>query len=172
MPTTKKGWVSGLSYKDVLRARTLTVQAAVTALHHAPNVHYTQGASRWSGINQDRRSRNGEHPPYADCSAFATWCLWNGLHLPFGVRDTVNGADWKAGYTGTMLSHGRRKALKHARRGDCVIYGRPGSTGAHTAICVGWRKGTLWVISFGSEQGPYLLPYNYRGDVMQIRRYI
>jgi hypothetical protein len=39
-------------------------------------------------------------------SSFATWCLWNGLALRFGLGDIVNAAGWTAGYTGTMLEHG------------------------------------------------------------------
>jgi len=144
---------------------------------HRGSIHYTQQAARWQGINTRRRAGKGQYPNYADCSAYATWCLWNGLYIPFGVRDTVNGAGWKAGYTGTMLEHGRRITnISKVRKGDCVIYGH-GFPGGHTAIVVGWSKkvsegGHPMVVSHGSEAGPYYLPYNYRSDVMQIRRYI
>jgi hypothetical protein len=170
-------FVSGLKYKEVLNARRLAVNAAHLALDHKPDVHYTQGALRWQGINQNLKAWKKQYPHYADCSAFATWCIWNGLSH-YGVRDTVNGQAWKGGYTGTMLDHGRRVVeLKLVRRGDCVIYGSPGSDGAHTAIVVGWsappsKGGHPMVISHGSEAGPFYVPYNYRSDVMGIRRYI
>lgn len=170
-------WVSGLTYKNVLTARRLAANAAQLGFRNRQNIHYTQDSRRWSGINGNRRSGKGQYPPYADCSAFATWCLWNGLYIPFDVRDTVNGAAWKAGYTGTMLEHGRRMTdISKVRKGDCVIYGH-GFPGQHTAIVVGWSAkvsngGHPMVISHGSEGGPYYLPYNYRSDIMQIRRYI
>lgn len=160
--------VSGLSAPHRIRARDLAVRAAFLTLRHAPTVHYTQGPRRWDGINKDLKAYRNEYPRFADCSAFATWCLWNGLDH-YGVRDTVNGANWKAGYTGTMLSHGKEvKHRSNVLRGDCVLYGPKGSNGEHTAICVGGGK----VISHGSEAGPFLLPIDYRRDVMCIRRYI
>lgn len=166
--------VSGLSKQNRIEARDRTVRAAMLALNHAPEIHYTQGPRRWDGINKDLRSQEGEYPRYADCSSLATWCLWNGLHVKFKVRDTVNGAAWRAGYTGTMLNNGKRVAhLYSVQRGDCVIYGR-GAPGVHTAIVVGRRESDdkIMVVSHGSEGGPYYLPYDYRPDVLQIRRYI
>lgn len=146
----------------------MTKQAALLGYHNAPAVHYTQGPSRWQGIDNHLRAWRGQYPNYADCSSYATWCLWQGLGH-FHLDDIVNGADWRAGYTGTMLQHGRtvRGRLKV---GDCVIYGQPGSTGAHVAIVVDSRA--RLVVSHGSEGGPYLIAYNYRGDIQSIRRYI
>lgn len=166
--------VSGLPIAKRIRARDRAVQAAMLALHHSGAIHYTQGSRRWDGIRLHKNARLGQYPLYADCSAFATWCLWNGLVLSgFTSRDTVNGAHWAAGYTGTMLSHG--KAVKHrgnVQRGDCVIYGS-GFPGHHTAIVVGRRSdGKIMVVSHGSEAGPFYLPYDYRRDIMAVRRYI
>lgn len=141
----------------------MTLQAAVLGLHHAPSIHYTQGSSRWEGIDRHRKAWRGEYPNEADCSAYVTWCIWNGLDH-FGVRDTVNGLGWRAGYTGTMLQHGRR--VSNPFPGCAVIYG-PG-TGEHTALYTG---GGL-VVSHGSEAGPLLLPWRYRSDVHSIRSYI
>jgi len=71
-----------------------------------------------------------------------------------------------------MLSHGKQvKHVENALRGDCVIYGR-GFPGHHTAIIVGFKNGIPMIVSHGSQAGPFYLPYNYRSDVMQIRRYI
>jgi len=164
-----------LNAKERTRARRIAVRAALLGLRHASVIHYTQGGSRWQGIADTRFSERGQYPNYADCSAFATWCLWNGLYVPFREHDVVNGADWKAGYTGTMLSHGVPiRSIKNVRWGDCVLYGSPGSTGRHTAIVVrvGKPRGSkVMVVSHGSEGGPYFLPYNYRRDVQSIRRY-
>lgn len=146
-------------------ARRKTVRAAFVALENRERIHYTQGPRRWEGINLHKRAYRGEYPRYADCSAFATWCLWDGtlLHKP---HDFVNGAQWRAGYTGTQVQHGKRVEMDDLLPGDLVFYGG-GSIPAHVAVYVG--KGR--VISHGSEAGPYLLPVRYR-EVNQARRYI
>lgn len=165
--------VSGLSTAHRAHARKDVYNAAWLGYSHKASIHYTQGGQRWQGIADTRYANKGQYPNYADCSAFATWCLWNGLYVPYGVRDTVNGAAWKAGYTGTMLHHG--KVVQHLSNvlvGDCVIYGVKGTTGEHVAIIVGKKNGVPMVISHGSEAGPFYLPYNYRPDIIEIRRYI
>lgn len=161
---------SGLNRQQRAIARERTVQAAMLGLRHAREVHYTQDARRWEGINQHLVAAHGHFPDHADCSAYATWCLWNGLKLPFGVGDIVNGANWSAGFTGTMAQHGEL-VTHHYRRGDLVLYGGPPNY-EHVAIVVGRKDGKLIVVSHGSEGGPYLLPFDYRHDVGQIRRYI
>lgn len=158
---------SGLSWKNRKKARSLTVQALNLAYRNASAVHYTQDSRRWEGINKDLKAYRGQFPTHCDCSSFATWAIWNGLDH-FGVRDTVNGLSWKAGYTGTMLNHGKVvKSRRNWRRGDCLIYGN-GWPGKHTAVYVGGG----YVVSHGSEGGPYLVPWNYRSDLMEVHRYI
>jgi cell wall-associated NlpC family hydrolase len=166
--TASRASVSGLSDEHRTAARHAAVAAAVLALRQRDRVHYTQGPARWDGIANHRFARRGDFPRYADCSAFVTWCTYQGVRF-YQLRDVVNGADWKAGYTGTMLSHG--KAVQHAENyayADAVLYGRPGTTGAHTALYVGGGM----VISHGSEGGPYLLPIDYRPDRLAVHRYI
>jgi CHAP domain len=164
--------VSGLARDQRIRARDRTVQAALLALHHKAKVHYTQEPKRWDGIANRRNARTGEFPTHADCSSFATWCLWNGLRLGFGLGDIVNGHGWTAGFTGTMLDHGKRvRHLANVQRGDCVFYGA-GPPGEHVTIVVAVKGGIPMVVSHGSEPGPFHLKHNYRGDVLQIRRYI
>jgi cell wall-associated NlpC family hydrolase len=157
---------SGLSARRRSHARKRAVQAAFLALRHRSVVHYTQGSSRWQGIRNRLRSKVGQYPHYADCSSLATWCLWNALHETYEVRDIVNGAGWNAGFTGTLLNNGVRVTGKMLP-GDLVIYGS-GFPGHHVAIYVGGGM----VISHGSESGPLYLRWNYRGDVMAVRRYI
>jgi hypothetical protein len=166
--------VSGLSAPHRLEARARAVDAMTLLLNHKTQVHYTQGPRRWDGINHKLNAHIGGYPNYADCSSSVTWALWNGLWIPFRNRDTVNATAWKSGYTGTMLNHGKEvKHLGNVLRADCVIYGRKGSDGEHTAMIVGRNKsGHPMVISNGSEAGPYYLPYDYRDDIMCIRRYI
>lgn len=166
--------VSGLNHTQRIRCRERVVAAAVLAYRRKTYVHYTQGRRRWDGIRLKRNARLGEYPNYADCSAFVTWCLWNGLYLGFGKHDIPNGANWRAGYTGTLLRHGEKvRNPSNILRGDYVIYGR-GPNGSHCAIVVGRRKhdNKPMVISHGSEGGPYYLPYDYRSDIKSVRRAI
>ena len=132
---------------------------------HKGVVHYTQGPRRWEGISNRCRSHLGRYPRYADCSSYATWCIWDALGGPNAGIDVVNGHQWKGGYTGTQKQHGRRVSLANAKPGDLVHYG--GGTGKHVTIVVGRNK----VISHGSEAGPYLLKPDYRSDISEVRRY-
>jgi hypothetical protein len=167
--------VSGLSEPHRVIARDRAVQAAILGLHNGPAMHYTEGPQRWQGIADHLDARLGHFPDFCDCSAFASWCLWNGLHLGFGLGDLVNDANWTGGYTGTMLEHGKQVHLMaDVQKADCVIYGT-GFPGHHTAIVAGRRAtdGRIMVISQGSENGPNYLAYNEMGqNIMQVRRYI
>jgi hypothetical protein len=149
-------------------ARKLAVRAFALLRSNHSVVHYTQGASRWQGINERRRANEGRFPHYADCSSAATWAWWNALTHVDGPRtpDRINGSNWTAGYTGTMLSHGWK--VTDRRPGDLVLYGR-GFPGGHVAMVA---ENTNMVYSHGSESGPYYLAWNYRSDVIGVRRYI
>lgn len=163
--------MQGLNRPERLRARTVAVQAAMLGLHHAAELHYTEGPERWEGINETKLAVNGEYPTHADCSSFVTWCLWNALGANF--PDVVNGAHWKAGWTGTLAEHGRIIDPKRdaVLRGDLVLYGNAAPY-YHTAIVVGHQDGRPVVVSQGSEAGPFLIPFDYRSDVGEVRRYI
>jgi cell wall-associated NlpC family hydrolase len=164
--------VSGLDAEQRAAAREAAVRAALMGLDNISQVHYTQDSRRWDGISNKRVAAKGKVPHHSDCSSFATWCLWNGLNLGFEVGDVVNGLDWTAGYTGTMLQNGKEvRRVEKLRQGDCVIYGSE-SPGTHVAIVVGRQDGVPMVVSHGSEEGPFFVRYNYRSDVLQFRRYI
>ena len=165
------GSVSGLSKENRLQARRSAVKAAVLGFSHAPQMHYTQhGVKRWEGIAQSLRSAHDQFPRNADCSSFATWCLWNGLKARFGVRDTVNNANWRSGFTGTMHNNGKRVIHKENwLLADLVLYGIVGRPETHH---VAIHVGDGWVISFGSDPGPFKIRWNYRSDVLAVRRYI
>lgn len=160
---------SGLSTTHRIRARDLAVAAAFLGLHNAPVIHYSQNATaRWEGISGRLKAWRRAFPRNADCSAFVTWCLWNGLSH-YGVRDVVNGQNWRAGYTGTMVSRGKRVVHEaNIMRGDLALYGDPFGGSGHVAVCVGGGM----VISHGSESGPHFLPLHYRSDLREVRRYI
>lgn len=159
---------SGLSDEHRAAARHAATAAAILALHRRDRIHYTEGPARWDGIANHRYARRGDFPRYADCSAFVTWCTYQGVRF-YDLRDVVNGADWHAGFTGTMLTHGKRVVHDaDLQLADAILYGQPGSTGAHTALYVGGGM----VISHGSEPGPFFLPIDYRPDRLQARRYI
>lgn len=164
--------VSGLTRDQRAACRQLATRAALLSLHHAPAVHYSQGPTRFDGIKHHLVADKGEFPTALDCSASVTWWLAQGLLFRFKLPDIVNGANWLAGYTGTLAQHGRQVMhLKNVLPGDAVLYG-PAPTYEHTAMVVGHRDGKPLVISHGSEPGPFLLPFDYRSDVGQIRRYI
>ena len=164
--------VSGLSRTQRIRARDRVVQAAELALAQKESMDYTQDLTlRWHGIAKDRRARKGEFPKHADCSSFATWCLWNGLFVRFQLDDIVNGLNWSAGNTTSMLGQGKRvRKLARLVPGDCVHYGS-GET-AHVTIVVGRQNGEPMVISFGSDDCPCFTNFDYRDDVREFRRYI
>jgi hypothetical protein len=165
--------VSGLSRDQRIRCRDRVVQAAKLGLAHKAQVHYSQNLfKRWSGIRYHRNAALGQFPRNSDCSSFATWCLWNGLLLQFGLGDIVNGQGWNAGYTGSMLQHGRVvQDNSNVLRGDCVFYGSAWP-GEHVTIVVSHLNGVPMVISHGEETGPWYIPYNYGSHIYQIRRYI
>jgi hypothetical protein len=157
---------TGLNARDRIRARDLAIQAASLALRNGATIQYTMGPKRWDGINRNRKAWRGEYPRFQDCSSFATWCLWHGLDH-FGVKDIVNGQQWRAGFTGTMLDHGQRVTRANVLRGDLLFYANANRQINHVTIYIGGGM----VISHGSEPGPLKLRMDYR-SIVQIRRYI
>ena len=162
--------MSGLNAARRVLVRRRIKRAALLGVRNRQRIHYTQGSQRWNYIARKVRAYKGEVPNYGDCSAYATGLYWDAClrYIRSGVikRDFINGAGWKAGYTGTQIQHGKR-VLGRRQVGDLVFYA--GSTGVinHVAIYIGGGK----VVSFGSEPGPLLLPVNYR-TVAQTRRYL
>src|ERR1700685_2512482 len=96
---------SGLSRDQRIRCRDRVVQAARLTLARKDRTHYNEVRVGWDAIKNRRNAEIGQFPEYSDCSSFATWCLWNGLVLRFGLGDLVNGGGWTAGYTGTEREH-------------------------------------------------------------------
>jgi cell wall-associated NlpC family hydrolase len=170
--------VSGLDRRERHHARDIAVHAMRLTLDHAAQVHYTQGSDRWEGVAHRLDARHGHFPRHGDCSSTTSWALYVALHLEFGLGDIVNGDGWHGGFTGTQAQHGRRIVhtplsghRDNTLRADLVLYGR-GPTFEHVAMVVGHRNGKPYVISHGSEAGPFFLPFDYRGDAAEFRRYI
>lgn len=91
----------------------------------------------------------------ADCSSFYQHCL---------QQVGINPGDW----TGAQLQRGRKISQAELLPGDAVFYGI-GTSMQHVALYIGGGK----VLSHGGPgMGPVLVPYNYRGDIGQYRRYI
>jgi hypothetical protein len=116
--------------------------------------HYTQGPLRMANIN-----RPGKLPVNADCSSFVTLCYnWAGAPDP-------NGQSYNhTGYTGTLLSHGRKIDLKDVLPGDVIVYG--GGTGEHTALIVdvtGANAKNPLTVSHGQELDPSYCHVNQDG---------
>ena len=155
-----------LTPQQRVAAQNLVLRGARLMLANPAAVHYTQDSRRWQGIANRLLVRDNRYPGYSDCSSAATWLLWNALAVPFGMADVVNGQRWTAGYTGTMLQHGRAVSAASAQVGDLVIYGS-GAPGAHVTVCLGGGM----VFSHGSEAGPFKLALRYRQDVLSVRRY-
>lgn len=155
---------SGLSSGQIVRARDLTIASFNMLYRHAPEVHYTQDARRWEGIGRDLKAYQGEYPNYADCSSAFTWAWWNGLDH-YGVADILNGQGWNAGYTGSLLLHGREVSVP--TRGCAVIYGARWP-GVHVAMYDEDGK----VYSHGSEGGPYYVDMHYRTDILSVRKFV
>lgn len=163
--------ISNLTRPEQVRARAAAVQAAMLVYHHRGSIHYTQGWRRWDGIRLHLVAALGHFPNYADCSAMVSWEIFQGLGVIYHRPDVVNGQNWRGGFTGTLMTHGKRQTVGNCLPGDAVIYGR-GYPGEHTALVVGRSGRTPMVVSHGSEAGPFYLPYNYRSDVIGFWRYI
>jgi hypothetical protein len=147
---------SSAGARDQLKA------AAMALYNNRDHETYTQGGSRWEGINDGVRPPNA--PRYSDCSAAATWVYWT---VYGGGADFINGEHWTAGYTGTMIDHGTEISLSAAQPGDLVFYGSSHSSISHVAIFVGDGM----VVSHGSDPVRYASAH-YRSDLQQVRRYI
>lgn len=153
--------VSGLSTAHRKIVRAAIHFALGLSVAHSAAIGYTQGSQRWEWFSHKISAAKGQFPRNLDCSAWATWILYQGLKI-FGVRDLVNGENWGGGFTGTMLNHG--KLVKHranVKLGDLAIYN------GHVAVCIGGG----YVLSHGSP-GIHKLEIDYRGDLICIRRYI
>lgn len=169
--------VSGLSKEHAAKARELDAVIARVLVAHAPQVRYTQGSDRWGAIDQniipwDKSGKlNGQFLHRGDCSSTSTWKLgWVVLHHHFHTtRDVMNGQALRAGFTGTMVVHGKEVVHQsNWKVGDRLFYGPSVWATEHVTDYMGGGV----VFSHGSDAGPYFLKYDYRGDHVATRRYL
>jgi len=134
--------------------------AAMSVYFQRAHEHYVETAGRWSGI--DKGICPPKAPPESDCSSSVTWEYWT----VFGkAKDFLNDEAWKAGYTGTLVTHGAHVATApHGLQvGDLCFYYQPMH---HVAIYTGGGK----VVSHGEDPvGHYPVEYAY---LDQCRRYL
>lgn len=123
---------------------------------------------RYSQYRPMQLRRPPQVPDRWDCSGFLTNC-----HYAGGASDP-NGRGYDGlGYTGTLMSTGRKCTFDEMQPGDAIFYGysveRPGfpkGSPTHVALYVG--KGM--VLSLGSYPMGYY-EYDYRRDINHYRRY-
>lgn len=129
---------------NAIRAR--IVKVARWGVVHEPQIHYAE--TRPIPVHV----RPFSLPLTTDCSGFATLCyLWGGATDP--NRNGYSGA----GFTGTLLAHGRHIGVSKCKPGDLIVYGEP--PGHHVVIVVEAGSDPL-VVSHGSEAGPKLLRHS------------
>jgi peptidoglycan hydrolase-like protein with peptidoglycan-binding domain len=147
--------------------RLATLMSSAMVLYNRRGlVHYSQGPSRMTIV----RNRLGFRQIQTwgslteDCSSSVT-----GLYMIAGLADPNGfGFDRRGyGYTGTLAVHGSRAGLNGgAPRGALYLYGWRFPY-HHVTMAVGGGN----VFSHGSEYGPRISRWNYRGDVSQVRVY-
>jgi cell wall-associated NlpC family hydrolase len=122
------------------RKRARVVAVARWGAAHQPSIHYAETRP----IPLPPAGTLPALPLTTDCSGFATVCF-----RAAGAPDP-NGHGYDGqGFTGTLLTHGRR--VSTPQPGDVVVYGpRPGH---HAAVVVKAGRDPL-TVSHGSEAGP------------------
>lgn len=167
---------SGLHAHDRDIARRLFIKGVQVLMAHPSQLHYSQDMrARWEGINDEiipwaaSGRLNGKYPKHGDCSSTGTYLMWLALAHHFHLPDRVNGQDWKAGFTGTLIDHGKTvQDWSKLKVGDAIIYGRSHAATSHVAWSIGGRR----AFSHGSEAGPFIVDFEYRSDIVGVRRYI
>ena len=129
--------------------------AALYGYNNRHLIRYTMSSSRMYGV------RNGIVPPrvpyYEDCSSFAKWTYYVAKRSVMPKLPDPDGLNWSPwGYTGTLARHGKWGKKQMAALG---FYGS--GTFSHVVVSVGYGS---MCVSHGSDGGPYLSAYNYRGD--------
>jgi hypothetical protein len=167
---------SGLNARDRAVARRLFIKGVEVLMAHPVQLHYSQDMTlRWEGIHDEivpwfKSGRlNGRYPKHGDCSSTGTYLMWLALAHHFHLPDRVNGQNWYAGFTGTLLDHGKTiHDLSRLKIGDAIIYGRSAGATSHVAWAIGGRR----AFSHGGDAGPFIVDFEYRPDRVGVRRYI
>lgn len=145
------------------------VSCALFLISNAWRIHYSQeieGPHRRMSIVRDKMKIPFDmHEMWEDCSGGVTGLYWN-----VGLPDP-NGRGYDGyGYTGTLVTHGQHVSLSPGawKIGDLLIYGPSLSDTHHVTMLIS-NGGSCF--SHGQEAGPLNVPWNYRSDLIAVRRY-
>lgn len=146
------------------------VSTALYLIGRANMIHYSQeveGRRRRMAIVRDRLHIPPlTHEIYEDCSSAVT-----GLYWLCGLPDP-NGRGYDGyGYTGTLVAHGQHVSLSPGawKIGDLLLYGSSVFNTHHVTMLISTGGA---VFSHGQEAGPLNSHWNYRGDLVAVRRYM
>lgn len=147
------------------------------AYENRAHMTYTEGSSRWDGIEHDRRSIDGEYPHDCDCSACASWGGWDGLLFLLkklatpANGDIFNGAAFRGGYTGTLVAHGEAVELGHTVPIDFILCGGTIWVPQHVVVSVG--GGRVFSMGHQGDPGIYTIEdFQRELGIVAVRRYI
>lgn len=124
-----------------LRAR--IVSYWTWGIAHEPQIHYRQ-ARPMEDVRSPSRLKG--LPRWADCSEFVT----DGYAYAGAPDPNGRGYDGQ-GYTGTLLTHGKKISQSSLLPGDIVVFGR--APGVHVCGVLSAGKDPL-LASHGQERGP------------------
>lgn len=124
--------------------------------------YYTQGSQRWQGVavvyGKVKVTKTIPLLRAGDCSAgYTRWVLW-GLqqHLGRVPHDVVNGASWRAGYTGTIAAVCTR--VDTPQIGDAILYGSSapyvhvtGVTDVNQRLCVSHGRDKTEIVGWDAH---------------------
>lgn len=142
-------------YYQKQEVRQRIIEAGFFWYNHRKEIDYDQ-------FRPYQKCKPPQVPTMWDCSSFVTNCYYGG-----GAPDP-NGRDYDgAGYTGSLLSHGKVISITQLKPGDLIMYGfsrgKPGfpvGSPTHVSLFVGGGR----VLSLGSYPMGYY-EYNYRSDL-------
>lgn len=147
------------------RAETASLRAKLSLSKKKKAAHRRKAVVAWAkwGVAHEPQIHYREIRPFplsprlpfiTDCSGFATFCYFH------ACAPDPNGFDYDgAGYTGTLLKHGRKINAMDCLPGDLIVYGDPASGGHHVVIAIEAGPDPLCV-SHGQERGPALIKHS------------
>lgn len=124
--------------------------------------YYTQGSARWQGVTAVYGKVAVIHGTYprlksGDCSAGYTRWVLIALEQSLGrvPRDIVNGADWRAGYTGSIY-----RVCQHVQTpkiGDAILYPNhvTGVYDVKDRTCISHGRDRAEIVDWDAHHGRY-----------------
>lgn len=134
------------------------VRRATNGIRQNAKTGYTQGYRRWNGINH--RIHYTSVTDWADCSSWVTWLIWDARIAYRGTAgtDIMNGLNWKAGNTASLVRHGHRHKLGPSAwyAGRTLVFYGVGGGGIDDIGHVTVWMGNGYEASHGRSAGPEL----------------